>query len=377
MANRLIQVDVDGTAVFAAAYDARTRRLSKIEGTDTTTFRYDGGTSFKEFKNGDLSVEFVRGSGMGGGIGSILYRDTFNPDGTIKATESYHYNAVGHVDPLRLETDERSAFGMFVDEFAYNVKRSVGKAARGTAGAVRETKDFVSDIAADTVVTAGAAIDRVAGTSLISDRDLSVHADRARDRLIGVKDIPRQVKEELGHATQSVVFGDPTDASGLMPGLAGSLLTRRPPHTAVRVAQDGVPARATTGGSDVSLEVLDPSFTPDTGRYLQNAVDSASTQLGGNRDLVGRVRSPGEMGSAAGSAGLFNTQYGNTVERLAGRTVREDTGARTERVGFINCPKRKLLLQLYISSKSWSGKDLDRLNDVLFLHGFLSSFDEK
>ena len=96
VANRLTSADIDGTEAFAATYDARTRRLSKTEGSDTTTFRYDAGVSFQEHKNGDLNVEFVRGSGMGGGIGSILYRDTFNPDGSFRGREFFHYNAVGH-----------------------------------------------------------------------------------------------------------------------------------------------------------------------------------------------------------------------------------------------------------------------------------------
>ena len=47
----------------------------------------------------DLSVEFVRGSGMGGGIGSILYSDRQEPDGEGFETvrEYFVYSpAVGH-----------------------------------------------------------------------------------------------------------------------------------------------------------------------------------------------------------------------------------------------------------------------------------------
>ncbi|MEM6854430.1 MAG: hypothetical protein AAF911_00925 [Planctomycetota bacterium] len=34
---------------------------------------------------------------MGGGIGSILYRDTLYPDGTPKAAKFFRYNAVARV----------------------------------------------------------------------------------------------------------------------------------------------------------------------------------------------------------------------------------------------------------------------------------------
>jgi hypothetical protein len=103
--NRLTSADVDGADAFEAAYDYRTRRVSKTTypgGTaETTVFRYDGGVSFDEWKDDDddgvfeKQVEFVRGSGMGGGIGSILYSDRFvepNP-----GREYFVYSpAVGH-----------------------------------------------------------------------------------------------------------------------------------------------------------------------------------------------------------------------------------------------------------------------------------------
>ena len=96
--NRLTSVDVDGADAFEAAYDYRTRRVSKTTypgGTaETTTFRYDGGVSFDELKGGVKQVEFVRGSGMGGGIGSILYSDRTASGGE---KEYFVYSpAVGH-----------------------------------------------------------------------------------------------------------------------------------------------------------------------------------------------------------------------------------------------------------------------------------------
>lgn len=89
VANRLIRAqDERNQPIFEAGYDGRTRRLWKNEvfrqydpqqnpnpEFTTTSFRYDGGVSFQELIDGELTTEFIRGSGMGGGIGSILYRD--------------------------------------------------------------------------------------------------------------------------------------------------------------------------------------------------------------------------------------------------------------------------------------------------------------
>ena len=96
MLDRLVAVDTDGdqTPDFEATYDYRTRRLTKTEGGATTYFRYDGGVSFHEIDDaGSVTVEFVRGSGMGGGIGSVLYTDRTMAGGP---KEYFTYNAVGH-----------------------------------------------------------------------------------------------------------------------------------------------------------------------------------------------------------------------------------------------------------------------------------------
>jgi len=103
--NRLCYVEITSatsgasvgtTNVFAATYDYRTRRVTKTENGETTTFRYDGGVSYQEWKGGSKSAEFVRGSGMGGGIGSILYSDRLEDGAWVR--EYFAYNpAVGHV----------------------------------------------------------------------------------------------------------------------------------------------------------------------------------------------------------------------------------------------------------------------------------------
>jgi YD repeat-containing protein len=101
--NRLIQTrdgSTNGPVIFQATYDYRTRRLTTTESGATKYFRYDSGDSFHEVANGtsNIQVEFVSGSGMGGGIGSILYSDR----GATR--EHFTYNAVGHTVALTLQT---------------------------------------------------------------------------------------------------------------------------------------------------------------------------------------------------------------------------------------------------------------------------------
>ena len=86
------------------------------EGGSTTLYRYDGGDCYQELNaaNGSLKVEFVRGSGLGGGIGSILYSDR---PGESTPVEYFAYNAVGHTVALTdgdgdvTKTDLYEAFG--------------------------------------------------------------------------------------------------------------------------------------------------------------------------------------------------------------------------------------------------------------------------
>lgn len=118
--NRLVEAIVDSTTVFEAQYDYRTRRLTKTEGGTATYFRYDGGVSFHEVTGGltpTIQVEFIRGSGLGGGIGSILYSDRSATGGPV---EFFCYNAVGHTVALTnasaavVKTNLYEAFGNIV-----------------------------------------------------------------------------------------------------------------------------------------------------------------------------------------------------------------------------------------------------------------------
>ncbi len=75
--NRLIKY-VNSGNIYNYAYDYRTRRILRDEsstGLASTTLVYSGGTSVQEYDNGSStpSVEYVRGSDYGGGVGGILY----------------------------------------------------------------------------------------------------------------------------------------------------------------------------------------------------------------------------------------------------------------------------------------------------------------
>ena len=134
--DRLMAVDVgdDGSKEFSATYDYRTRRLTKTEGADTTAFRYDGGVSFHEIRNGSLTVEFVRGSGMGGGIGSILYSDR-DPQGT-HSYEFFGYNAVGHTVAITEDSGEVTKSELF--EAFGNERSSTGSSANNRRANTKE-----------------------------------------------------------------------------------------------------------------------------------------------------------------------------------------------------------------------------------------------
>jgi YD repeat-containing protein len=119
--NRLISLtDPDGT--YAYGYDYRTRRTIRDEslaGGDKTFVIYSGGLSIQEWKtftisdhnlepsstDDTLQVEYVRGSGLGGGIAGLLYtiRD-LDEDGQVNDIRLNHYNARGD---LVAQTDHR------------------------------------------------------------------------------------------------------------------------------------------------------------------------------------------------------------------------------------------------------------------------------
>jgi len=89
--NRLLSLQKGGVP-YAYTYDYRTRRVERVEGTTATKIVFSGGSSVQEYECDALTVEYIRGSDYGGGIGGILYtlRDGNRPSYT-------HYNNRGDV----------------------------------------------------------------------------------------------------------------------------------------------------------------------------------------------------------------------------------------------------------------------------------------
>ncbi len=107
-----------GSGTATASYDYRTRRQTKTVAGATTFFRYDQGDTFQELGGTAIKQEIIRGSGMGGGIGSILYTDRTLAGGPV---ENFAYNtSVGHVTSLTnaagvvTETNRFDAFGNII-----------------------------------------------------------------------------------------------------------------------------------------------------------------------------------------------------------------------------------------------------------------------
>ena len=127
---RLVSASINGHVVLEADYDHRTRRIEKRSigkgnqpggPLEATRYRYDGGTSFQELDDaGLIELELIRGTGMGGGIGSVLYN--VRDDAGVLTTEYFAYNAVGHTSALLDASGDVSkvyayeAFGNIVGE---------------------------------------------------------------------------------------------------------------------------------------------------------------------------------------------------------------------------------------------------------------------
>lgn len=95
--NRLVSLtknttDGSGAGTYSYVYDYRTRRTQRTENTVPTSVVFSGGTSVQEYQGTTVpSVEYVRGSDWGGGVGGILYS-------VRGGTESFaHYDRRGDV----------------------------------------------------------------------------------------------------------------------------------------------------------------------------------------------------------------------------------------------------------------------------------------
>lgn len=92
--NRLIalaKTSLGGSGTYGWGYDYRTRRVELAYNATVTKAVFSGGTEVREFENGLPSVDYVRGSDWGGGVGGILYTERA---GVPSFT---HYNRRGDV----------------------------------------------------------------------------------------------------------------------------------------------------------------------------------------------------------------------------------------------------------------------------------------
>lgn len=70
----LVKQSAGGSGTYAWGYDYRTRRVSlATPSAPTTRVIFSGGTSVREIEGGSVTVDYVRGSDWGGGVGGILY----------------------------------------------------------------------------------------------------------------------------------------------------------------------------------------------------------------------------------------------------------------------------------------------------------------
>ncbi len=122
--NRLIQVtlrDTEQPKVYAFAYDYRTRRITRETPTEKTTHVFDGGLSVQEFDVSDsstlsvnnLTTESIRGEGMGGGVGGMVYSIR---NGQIEASHSNHRGDVF------ARTDNMGNVNWFARYYAYGTR---------------------------------------------------------------------------------------------------------------------------------------------------------------------------------------------------------------------------------------------------------------
>lgn len=94
--NRLVSTTQSGTN-YQYVYDYRTRRVNRTEGGAATTVVFSGGVSIAEYSGTGASptVEYLRGSDWGGGVGGILY--TLRGSGAATTMGVTHYDGRGDV----------------------------------------------------------------------------------------------------------------------------------------------------------------------------------------------------------------------------------------------------------------------------------------
>lgn len=135
--NRLVEVTTRSTEAaktYSFGYDYRTRRISRETPTEKTTHVFDGGLSVQEYDASQsptpnaqsLSSESIRGEGMGGGVGGMVYSIR---NGQLEASHSNHRgDVVARTDASgALSYFARyNAFGTRFDEFGATYDRQRG-----------------------------------------------------------------------------------------------------------------------------------------------------------------------------------------------------------------------------------------------------------
>ena len=127
--NRLISVEDSAGDIFKASYDYRTRRVTKDEGSSsaqnnlkTTKYIYDGGVTCQETEdvNGTetLVKQYIRGNGMGGGIGSVLYMERKQDLSSSASAVQEFYDNLG-------QGSGSNGSGLIAEYYAYNAVGSV------------------------------------------------------------------------------------------------------------------------------------------------------------------------------------------------------------------------------------------------------------
>ena len=107
--NRLVGLDYQSgergvIGQYEYAYDYRTRRVERNEsaaGGQNTKMVYSGGTTCHEEESGKVTVEYIRGSDYGGGVGGVLY--TLRSDVSNHDIASYTHN--NHRGDIVAKTD--------------------------------------------------------------------------------------------------------------------------------------------------------------------------------------------------------------------------------------------------------------------------------
>ena len=124
--NRLITLNDSALGSYEYAYDSRTRRVLRDETQGSgqrTELSFSAGNSVQEIESSATTVEYIRGSDYGGGVGGILYTIRGN------ARTFNSYNGRGDVVSQTNDTEgiewqgHYEAFGEVVDQEGSNVER--------------------------------------------------------------------------------------------------------------------------------------------------------------------------------------------------------------------------------------------------------------